>query len=148
MAARVDHKLREELCLELEESVLWSDSTLVLKYLFNVKARYQMFMANRINLICELTPITTWRYVDTAKNLVDLASRGIDADSPLTSKMWFQGPAFLVGPESSWPTTPSDVKVATLKGDPEVKRTPLLCDAVTKTESFIEQVAKSCSMWP
>ncbi|XP_066958620.1 uncharacterized protein [Macrobrachium rosenbergii] len=105
VAARMDHKLHEELGLQLEESVFWSDSTSVLKCLFSVK----------------LTPITAWRYVDTAKNLADLASRGIAADSLLTSKMWFQGPAFLTGPESSWPATPSDVKIATLKDNPEVK---------------------------
>ncbi|XP_064111296.1 uncharacterized protein LOC135218777 [Macrobrachium nipponense] len=73
IAARMDCKLCEELCQELEESVFWSGSTLVLKYLFNLKACYQPFVVNHVNLIHEVTPSTAWRYVDIAKTLADLA---------------------------------------------------------------------------
>nr|XP_027213849.1 uncharacterized protein LOC113806899 [Penaeus vannamei] len=110
VAARMDQKLRSELDLRLEKSVFWTDSTSVLKYLFNEKARYQTFVANRVNLIRELSPIEAWRYVETRSNPADLASRGVDMDSFLASSIWITGPTFLSENEKMWPILPNDVK--------------------------------------
>ena len=96
--------------MKLEDSVFWTDSTSVLKYLFNQKARYHTFVANRVNLIRELSSASAWRYVDTKSNPADLASRGLDVDTFLTSEMWIRGPRFLHEPESSRPQVPEDVK--------------------------------------
>ncbi|XP_069979436.1 uncharacterized protein [Penaeus vannamei] len=121
VAARMDCKLQKELGLKLEDSVFWTDSTSVLKYLFNQKARYHTFVANRVNLIRELSSASAWRYVDTKSNPADLASRGLDVDTFLTSEMWIRGPRFLHEPESSWPQVPEDVKHGSLEDDVEVK---------------------------
>ncbi|ROT77729.1 hypothetical protein C7M84_003591 [Penaeus vannamei] len=146
VAARMDQKLRSELDLRLEKSVFWTDSTSVLKYLFNEKARYQTFVANRVNLIRELSPIEAWRYVETRSN-PDLASRGVDMDSFLASSIWITGPTFLSENEKMWPILPNDVKRGTLEDDPEVKSPQLVCETVITAMSFIEEIASRFSNW-
>ena len=95
VAAQVDVKLKQELDIDLIESVFWTDSTTVLKYLNNKRARYQTFVANRVNLIRELTDVSAWRYVDTANNPADITSRGLDVEDLIKSEVWTTGPSFL-----------------------------------------------------
>ncbi|XP_069969533.1 uncharacterized protein [Penaeus vannamei] len=147
VAARMDCKLRKELGLKLEDSVFWTDSTSVLKYLFNQKARYHTFVANRVNLIRELSSASAWRYVDTKSNPADLASRGLDVDTFLTSEMWIRGPRFLHEPKSSWPQVPEDVKHGSLEDDVEVKVSVMVCETVTTVMSFIEEFTSCFSNW-
>ena len=87
VAAQVDVKLKQELDIDLIESVFWTDSTTVLKYLNNKRARYQTFVANRVNLIRELTDVSAWRYVDTANNPADITSRGLDVEDSIKSEV-------------------------------------------------------------
>ncbi|XP_069986261.1 uncharacterized protein [Penaeus vannamei] len=146
VAARMDCKLRKELGLKLEDSVFWTDSTPMLKYLFNQKARYHTFVANRVNLIRELSSASAWRYVDTNSNPTDLASRDLDVDTFLRSEMWIRGPRFLHESESSWPQVP-DVKHRSLEEDVEVKVSVMVCETVTTVMSFIEEFASRFSNW-
>ncbi|XP_069989477.1 uncharacterized protein [Penaeus vannamei] len=110
-------------------------------------ARYHTFVANRVNLIRELSSASAWRYVDTKSNLADLASRGLDVDTFLTSEMWIRGPRFLHEPESSWPQVPEDVKHGSLEDDVEVKVSVMVCETVTTVMSFIEEFASRFSNW-
>ena len=87
VAARMDRKLRDELDLQISRSIFWTDSTAVLKYISNDKARYQTFVANRVKLIRELTDLSSWRYVDSANNPADIASRGLSVTELLESKI-------------------------------------------------------------
>lgn len=51
LAVRVDAMLKAELELELSQSVFWTDSTSVLKYIGNEDKRFHMFVANRVSAI-------------------------------------------------------------------------------------------------
>ena len=95
VAAQLDSKLKSELDLVLMDSVFWTDSTSVLKYIKNQTARYHTFVNNRVNLIRDLSDATAWRYVGTAENPADLASRGLCVENLLKSSLWFSGPTFL-----------------------------------------------------
>ncbi|XP_066965700.1 uncharacterized protein [Macrobrachium rosenbergii] len=46
VAAQQDSKMKTELDIDVEDSFFWTDSTTVLKYLFNESARYQTFVSN------------------------------------------------------------------------------------------------------
>jgi hypothetical protein len=100
-----------------------------------------------VNLIRELSSASAWRYVDTKSNPADLASRGLDVDTFLTSEMWIRGPRFLHEPESSWPQVPEDVKHGSLEDDVEVKVSVMVCETVTTVMSFIEEFASRFSNW-
>ena len=48
LATRQDALLRRELDVELEPSQFWTDSTIVLQYIFNQERRFHTFGANRV----------------------------------------------------------------------------------------------------
>ena len=77
LAVKVNKQLREELPLPINDVVLWTDSTVVLRYLRNTTRRFQTFVANRLQLIHDSTTPSQWRHVPTHLNPADLASRGI-----------------------------------------------------------------------
>ena len=148
VAARMDSKIREELDVDIQRSVFWTDSSAVLKYISNETARFHTFVANRINLIRELTSLDSWRYVNTEHNPADMASRGLEVDRFLCSKSWKNGPEFLTMDEEYWPKLPSDVKLNDLRDDPEVKNAISCATVVQKDPSFMESLASRCGTWP
>lgn len=63
LASKMDKMLRRELQLQLEPSVLWTDSQSVLKYINNDQTRFRTFVANRFSVIRDLTTKDQWKYV-------------------------------------------------------------------------------------
>nr|XP_027237831.1 uncharacterized protein LOC113828955 [Penaeus vannamei] len=109
--------------------------------------RLELNLQNGLLVTTPLSSASAWRYVDTKSNPADLASRGLDVDTFLTSEMWIRGPRFLHEPESSWPQVPEDVKHGSLEDDVEVKVSVMVCETVTTVMSFIEEFASRFSNW-
>lgn len=86
LAARVDMMLKSELQLHLDESVFWTDSTSVLKYINNEDKRFNTFVANRITTIREVSRPCQWKHVGTKDNPADAASRGMKIPDFLKSR--------------------------------------------------------------
>ena len=79
----------------LQDRKIWTDSTIVLAFLNNTKSRYNVFVANKINDILELSSTEQWRNVPTAQNPADLASRGVNVNDLDRLQFWLKGPVFL-----------------------------------------------------
>ncbi|XP_070182296.1 uncharacterized protein [Littorina saxatilis] len=94
----------------------WTDSKVVLGYIKNESKRFHMFVANRVQQICQNSQPEQWNYVSTAENPADHASRGLTVNE-LKSSIWFSGPEFLWKRE----ITPEDVKLEIPTDDVEVK---------------------------
>lgn len=124
VAAKTDKMLRTELQMNLLESTFWTDSTTVLKYIENENLRFKTFVANRIAVIRELTNPQQWRYVGTAINPADCASRGLAPSKLMKSLSWFHGPAFLKTPERQWPERPDKERID--KDDSEVRHATMV----------------------
>ena len=145
LAVRVDRMLKAELQLELENSVFWTDSTTVLKYIRNETKRFRTFVANRISVIREATVVSQWRYVDTKQNPADEASRGVTAEYLLTRSRWIYGPDFLFKSEREWPINIVDSdSVSITSDDPEVRgeatvNTVVVKDAPKATDTVLSQ---------
>ncbi len=92
IAVKMDRMLRQELQINLEDSNFWTDSTTVLRYIENDSTRLKTFVANRVSLIREASKPSQWRYVSSADNPADQASRGLNADNLIESKNWIKGP--------------------------------------------------------
>lgn len=103
--------LKRELQMNLLDSIFWTDSTTVLKYIENETLRFKTFVANRIATIRETTTPQQWRYVSTSVNPADCASRGLMPTKFMRNQSWFHGPAFLKGPVCQWPDRPDEVKI-------------------------------------
>ncbi|XP_043958763.1 uncharacterized protein LOC122823332 [Gambusia affinis] len=94
LAVRMDILWRRELRLLLD-SVFWTDSTSVLKYLNNKTSRFRVFVTNRVSEILRASGVSQRRFVNTTNNPADIASRGMKVESFLHNTTWLSGPAFL-----------------------------------------------------
>ena len=77
LATRMCKMLREELELNIDRTLLWTDSEIVLHYLKNEKRRLQTFVANRVQEIREHSPVHDWHHVPETLNPADYVSRGL-----------------------------------------------------------------------
>ena len=80
VAVKMDGVLRRELQLNLAQSIFWTDSTVVLRYLQNETSHFRTFVANRVSAILKGSDVEQWKHVGTDKNPADCASRGQRVD--------------------------------------------------------------------
>ncbi|XP_063042981.1 uncharacterized protein LOC134437423 [Engraulis encrasicolus] len=132
LAVRVDLMLKAELRIPVQESVFWTDSTSVLKYIRNEDRRFHTFVANRVTTIRESTTPSQWRYICTKDNPADEASRGLRVRPFIDHNRWIQGPRLLRLPEQDWPCDVVDTAIK--PDDPEVKKDAVV-NAVTVNAS-------------
>ena len=58
--------LREELDIEINKEYFWTDSKVVLGYICNSSKRFKIFVASRIQFICDDSDFAQWHCVPTA----------------------------------------------------------------------------------
>ena len=75
VAVRMYEVIKSELKIHFEQVYFWSDSTTVLRYLRNESLRYEIFVANRVAIIRDLTDVKQWHYVPTRDNPADDMTR-------------------------------------------------------------------------
>lgn len=92
VSVRVGQMLLEELEVRPDFTVYHTDSTTVLRYIGNEQKRFQVFVANRVQLIRDFTSPNQWRYVDTSSNPADDASKGLSGAALLQQQRWIKGP--------------------------------------------------------
>ena len=146
IAVKMDSLLHRELGLEIDESVFWTDSMIVLQYIKNTTKRFQTFVANRVAIIHDGSHPSQWRYVDTKSNPADDASRGLRASEILSNQRWKQGPDFLWEDESQWPVLPQG-SPDLLTDDQEVKKEAKSCAVTTDSKNLLEEMFKRYSCW-
>ncbi|XP_071952433.1 uncharacterized protein [Antedon mediterranea] len=144
LAARLDTMIREELKeIKIDQSVCWTDSTCVLRYLSNDETRFKTYVGNRVSAILSRTNKDQWRFLNSAENPADLASRGMTAEEMMTSEMWYCGPKFLTQNDSKWPEMPDDL--ALRMNDPEVKGVTAL--VVAEINTTLDEITSQFSSW-
>ena len=67
---------------------------MVLGYISNEARQFHVYVANRVQLIRDVSSPDQWHYVDTHRNPADLATRFVSA-SDLMSSVWLSLPSFL-----------------------------------------------------
>ena len=95
LVAKLGTMVSRELECSLSRVVCWTDATVVLRCLNNTASRFQTFVANRLELLHSHTSSRQWKYVPTAQNPADLASRGVSPEKFREADIWFRGPSFL-----------------------------------------------------
>ena len=89
--------------INVSRVICWTDSTDVLYWVRNQSRKFKTFVANRVGEIQETTNPEQWHHVPGHKNPADLATRGMNIHDLAESKLWLEGPQFLLQNEESWP---------------------------------------------
>ncbi|XP_006811478.1 uncharacterized protein LOC102806687 [Saccoglossus kowalevskii] len=143
LAVRLVSIVQRELDFKIDKAIYWTDSTAVLRYIRNDRARYHTFVANRVQVIREATVPEQWHHVDTKRNPADLASRGVQTTNELNNSDWFCGPGFLWEKEAEWPEQVISMRIE--ENDPEVKTS---CATIEfEDTSIIDSLLTRISGW-
>ena len=117
LAVIVAQTVKRESCLKFREEHYWSDSKTVLSYIRSDKARFHLFVENRVNFIRMHSSRDSWHFVPGSVNIADVCSRGSAVPKFLLNKQWPNGPDFLYDVELKFFTEPE----TTNKEELEVK---------------------------
>ena len=144
LSARMYQMIKKELSLHEPVLYFWTDSMCVLRYIQNTRSKYKIFVANRLEIIHDATPVERWFYVPTHKNPADAASRGLMPDDTKRIAAFLQGPDFLK--EEKYPNYE---KPATKPSEEELDevKVPDLLVATTQDESGYEIIPKICQRY-
>ncbi|XP_032311954.1 uncharacterized protein LOC116656446 [Drosophila ananassae] len=95
--------VKRENSVEISKYVLWTNFKTVLHWISSTHRRYKHFVGNRVAEILESTEVSQWRWVPTAENVADVATRPQRHVDLSQGSRWLRGPTFLREPEENWP---------------------------------------------
>lgn len=123
----------------------FSDSKVVLAWIYSSPHRWQTFVANRVTKLIELVPATCFNHVAGIENPADCLSRGVTPLKLLQHPLWYRGPSWISHDPSEWPIQPFDHS-AEAEDVPERKSVshPVLVEVA---ESPIYALALRMSSW-
>ncbi|PIC41315.1 hypothetical protein B9Z55_008776 [Caenorhabditis nigoni] len=111
IAANAASTLTSELQIPFSSITLFCDNTAALHWIIHKKSEDKWVQARVKSITENLDSLSqkgykaSFRYVPTAQNPADIASRGATLAQLKTDPMWFNGAAFLQETEESWPPT-------------------------------------------
>ncbi|XP_071098015.1 uncharacterized protein [Haliotis cracherodii] len=91
LAVEIADLVCEHLGLPLDVVQYYTDSKIVLGYIYNQTRRFYVYVSNRIDRIRKYSQPEQWHYVHSDKNPADIGTRSIHA-SQLNSSIWLSGP--------------------------------------------------------
>ena len=133
LAVRLADTIKKEVTCKFDETVLWSDSKVVINYIQNESRRFHTFVANRISEIHTSSSIEEWHHISGKMNPADIGSRGASLVQLKNMRLWWRGPYFLELNREDWPDQP-EVHAALNPCDIEVKMSPVV--AVTTPDEL------------
>ncbi len=92
---RLELQAKDEHSVDISKTVLWTDLKTVLKWIGSTHRRYKQFVGNRVADILERSKVSQWRWVPTADNAADDATRSQSKVDLSPESRWLSGPAFL-----------------------------------------------------
>lgn len=98
LAVELAELIHSELDLKLDNTLFYTDSKVVLGYIYNETRRFYVYVNNRVQRIRRSTQPNQWNYIRTDLNPADQATRAVPA-SHLSGSVWLTGPKFLSSPE-------------------------------------------------
>lgn len=142
LLAQLVAKVKNELHLSFDQTVYWTDSTIVLSWIRLQSSSLKTFVANRISKIQSLTSANEWRHVASGQNPADILSRGLTPNQLNLSSLWWQGPQ-LLHLNNYFSTT--DNSYVPEQDIPEVKAQCCLTINVAQSNNFILERFSSMS---
>ncbi|KAG5865555.1 hypothetical protein JTB14_000693 [Gonioctena quinquepunctata] len=85
-----------------ETGLLWRDEDKIHTEQ-NARNRYEVFVAQRLGEIQNLTDVNQWRYISSTENVADEATKRHQTIDISSNSRWLHGPCFLKLPQENWP---------------------------------------------
>ena len=127
LLAKLLTTMRNVLKIPIEHVHAWSDSSIVIAWLYGSPKRYKTFVGNRIASITRLVPPSVW---PTDQNLADCVSRGLSPIELKQHSMWWKSSHWLALDKVKIPKQLTLTELSTLS-DLEAK--PVSCNIITVT---------------
>ncbi|CAA9993051.1 unnamed protein product [Nesidiocoris tenuis] len=123
--------------VSIQSTVVWCDSMVSLQWIKASPHKWKTFIANRVSQIHERLAPDCFRYVPSASNPSDIASRGALPMQFLSDRSWLSGPDWLIGPPEKWPKVPPLLKSEEVMAEAQIVSLPLNSE-ITPIESWLE----------
>nr|XP_008107433.2 PREDICTED: uncharacterized protein LOC103278651 [Anolis carolinensis] len=98
LATQLVEIIKREIDLSFSDITLYTDSKIVLGYIYNTQRRFHVYVSNRVDQILQITKPNQWCYISSESNPADQATREIYAHELMNSH-WLKGPDFLKDPK-------------------------------------------------
>ena len=103
LAVELADMLVDELDVEIYSVKFYTDSRVVLGYIYNTNRRFYAYVANRVSRIRNSSQPEQWHFVSTEHHPADHGTRPVQA-ALLGDTNWFSGPSFLEKGDGATPT--------------------------------------------
>jgi hypothetical protein len=103
LAARLSNFITKESSIAFSERYFIIDSEIVRAQIQRESYGFNTFAGVRIGEIQELTQKNDWYWIESAKNIADIISRGADPSDMGPESKWQRGPTFLEKEVEEWP---------------------------------------------
>ncbi|XP_076382765.1 uncharacterized protein LOC143260625 [Megalopta genalis] len=119
--------------IQIDRTILWTDSTIVLHWLNASPHTLKTFVANRVAEIQSKTTISDWLHVSSSDNPADLLSRGQTVQDFLRASIWQHGPHWLRQERALWPIR----ELIPCIEDPEQRKVTCVATTTTPVDTSI-----------
>ena len=121
----------------------YTDSKVVLGYIYNNSRRFYTYVSNRVEQIRHTSKPDDWHHVPTDQNPADLGTRAVTA-MELPNSMWLTGPAFLRSVNTSG--TEDDATYELVEPDKELRPVTSCLTKVTVDNTLYGKFSKFSSL--
>ena len=136
LLAQLAFSVQQNSPFKFQQTILFTDSTIVLSWIKSPPHLYKIFVPNRITQILELTDPSQWRHVASEDNPADSISRGLFPQDLVHHHLYWNGPRFTSLPLHDWKAT-LDLDVLDNEQLPEMKSNKMTCLSATSTDNNV-----------
>ncbi|XP_052565872.1 uncharacterized protein LOC128093372 [Culex pipiens pallens] len=144
LVAQLFKVLREALDIPVD-AYFWTDSTCVLCWLGSIPTTWNVFVANRVSKIQNITEGFRWQHVPGLQNPADLISRGISPQDIVDNEFWWFGPDWLRLSPEHWPNAESTAEDENAETE---RRRSVTANTVSVVQEFNDLYFAKFSSYP
>nr|XP_034318941.1 uncharacterized protein LOC105335138 [Crassostrea gigas] len=149
LASEIGQTVLEQLDVKPNVVKYYTDSKVVLGYIYNQSKRFYTYVTNRVSKILKVSSTDQWNYVPTHKNPADCATRGNFSSEQLQNSEWLQGPQWLLEQhEENEVNKNYDFPLIDPQDDKEIRPDVQVMKTTTKmSKNCITELAEKFSKW-
>ncbi|XP_057699895.1 uncharacterized protein LOC130920590 [Corythoichthys intestinalis] len=123
LAVEMAELICQEIDIKLHDVRFYTDSKIVLGYIYNISRRFYVYVSNRVSRIRKSSVPSQWHHVSSENNPADIATRPIAA-LLLPQTYWFTGPPFLNKDLSQFPPMEDNSNFKLIEPEQDVEVRP------------------------